>query len=73
LLPQHPQDAAAPRRRPTLLDEAAALVSPTSRAALQASIPMARAEVDRLAGAPSTAEASRRSAAHLSGPAHPTP
>jgi hypothetical protein len=36
----------------TLLDEAAALVSPTSWAVLQAEILMARAEVNRLAGEP---------------------
>ena len=49
----------------TLLDEAAALVSPTSLAALQAEILLARAEVDRLAGAPAQAEASLRAALRL--------
>jgi class 3 adenylate cyclase/tetratricopeptide (TPR) repeat protein len=49
----------------TLLDEAAALVSPTSWALLQAEILLARAEVDRLAGAPQQAEASLRSALRL--------
>jgi hypothetical protein len=41
-----------------LLDEAAALVSPTCWAALQAQILMARAEVDRLAGTPERASLS---------------
>jgi hypothetical protein len=42
----------------TLLDEVAALVSPTCWAALQAEILLARAEVDRLAGVPERAEVS---------------
>lgn len=45
-----------------LVDEAAALVSPTSWAVLQAEILMARAEVDRLAGAPAQAAVSLRAA-----------
>jgi class 3 adenylate cyclase len=49
----------------TLLDEAEALVSPTSLATLQAEILLARAEVDRLAGAPAQAEASLRAALRL--------
>ena len=49
----------------TLLDEAEALVSPTSWAVLQGQVLMARAEVDRLAGAPQQAEASLRAALRL--------
>ena len=56
-----------------LLDEAAALVSPTSWAALQAEILMARAEVDRLAGAPEQAEASLRAALRIYQDRHATP
>jgi class 3 adenylate cyclase/tetratricopeptide (TPR) repeat protein len=56
----------------TLLDEAAALVSPTSWATLQAEILMARAEVDRLAGAPGQAEASLRAALRISQDRHAT-
>jgi tetratricopeptide (TPR) repeat protein len=48
-----------------LLDEAAALISPTSWAALQAQILMAKAEVNRLAGAPEQAEASLRAALRI--------
>jgi len=55
-----------------LLDEAEALVSPTSWAALQAEIVMARAEVDRLAGAPAQAEASLRAALRISHDRHAT-
>ena len=57
----------------TLLDEAEALVSPTSWAMLQAEILMARAEVDRLAGAPEQAEASLRTALRISQDRHATP
>ena len=57
----------------TLLDEAAALVSPTSWAALQAEILMAQAEMDRLAGAPRRAEASLRAALRLYQDRHATP
>jgi tetratricopeptide (TPR) repeat protein len=56
----------------TLLDEAAALVSPTSWAALQAEILMARAEVDRLAGAPEQAAASLRAARRIYTDRHAT-
>jgi class 3 adenylate cyclase/tetratricopeptide (TPR) repeat protein len=56
-----------------LLDEAAALVSPTSWAALQAEILLARAEVDRLAGAPQQAEANVRAALRIYQDRHATP
>jgi tetratricopeptide (TPR) repeat protein len=56
----------------TLLDEAEALVSPTSWAMLQAQMLMARAEVDRLAGAPGQAEASLRAALSISHDRHAT-
>jgi hypothetical protein len=56
----------------TLLDEAAALVSSTSWAALQAEILMARAEVDRLAGEREQAEASLRAALHIYQDRHAT-
>ena len=56
-----------------LLDEAAALVSPTSWAALQAEILLARAEVDRLAGAPEQAGASLRAALRIYQDRHATP
>ena len=49
----------------TLLDEAVALVSPTSWAALQAEILMAKAEVDRLAGAAGQAETCLRAALRI--------
>jgi predicted ATPase/class 3 adenylate cyclase len=55
-----------------LLDEAAALVSPTSQAALQAGILMAKAEVDRLAGAPEQAKASLRAALRIYQDRHAT-
>jgi class 3 adenylate cyclase/tetratricopeptide (TPR) repeat protein len=55
-----------------LLDEAAAMVSPTSWAALQAETLLARAEVDRLAGAPEQAEASLRAALRISQDRHAT-
>jgi tetratricopeptide (TPR) repeat protein len=48
-----------------LVDEAAALVSPTSWAALQAEILMAKAEVDQLAGALDQAAASLRAALRI--------
>ena len=57
----------------TLLDEAEALVSPTCWAPLQAGILMARAEVDRLAGAPQRAEASLRAALRIYQDRHATP
>jgi class 3 adenylate cyclase len=57
----------------TLLDEAEALVSPTRWAALQAQILMARAEVDRLAGAPERAAASLRAALRIYTDRHATP
>jgi class 3 adenylate cyclase/tetratricopeptide (TPR) repeat protein len=57
----------------TLLDEAAALVSPTSWATLQAEILIARTEVDRLAGAPGQAEASLRGALRIYQDRHATP
>jgi class 3 adenylate cyclase len=57
----------------TLLDEAAALVSPTRWAAQQAQILMARAEVDRLAGAPEQAEASLRAALRIYQDRHAAP
>jgi predicted ATPase len=56
-----------------LLDEADTLVSPTSWAALQAGILMARAEVDRLAAAPGQAEASLRSALRIYTDRHAIP
>jgi class 3 adenylate cyclase/tetratricopeptide (TPR) repeat protein len=56
----------------TLLDEAEALVSPASLATLQAEILLARAEVDRLAGAPQQAEASLRAALRLYQDRHAT-
>jgi tetratricopeptide (TPR) repeat protein len=49
----------------TLLDEAAALASPTSWAVLQAEMLMARAEVNRLAGEPEQAKASLRAALRI--------
>jgi tetratricopeptide (TPR) repeat protein len=55
-----------------LLDEAAALVSPTSWAVLQAEILMARAEVDRLAGTPEQAAASQRAALRIYQDRHAT-
>jgi predicted ATPase len=57
----------------TLLDEAAALVSPTSWAALQAEILMAKAEVDRLAGARDQAAVSLRAALRISQDRHAAP
>jgi len=57
----------------TLLDEAGALASPTYWAALQAEILLARAEVDRLAGAPERAEASLRAALRIYQDRHATP
>jgi class 3 adenylate cyclase/tetratricopeptide (TPR) repeat protein len=57
----------------TLLDEAEALVSPTSWATLQAQILMARAEVDRLAGAPERAAASLRAALRIYQDRHAIP
>jgi class 3 adenylate cyclase/predicted ATPase len=57
----------------TLLEEAEALVSPTSWAALQAEMLMARAEVDRLAGTPAQAEASLRAALRISQDRHAAP
>ncbi len=56
-----------------LVDEAAAVVSPTSWAVLQAETLMARAEVDRLAGAPGQAEASLRAALGIYQDRHATP
>jgi class 3 adenylate cyclase/tetratricopeptide (TPR) repeat protein len=56
-----------------LLDEAAMLVSPTCWAALQAQILIARAEVDRLAGAPERAEASLRAALRIYQDRHAAP
>jgi tetratricopeptide (TPR) repeat protein len=56
-----------------LLDEAAALVSPTSWTALQAEILLARAEVDRLAGTPEQAAASLRAALRIYQDRHATP
>ncbi len=55
-----------------LLDEAAALVAPTSWVALQAEILLARAEVDRLAGAPEQAAASLRAALRIYTDRHAT-
>jgi class 3 adenylate cyclase len=57
----------------TLLDEAETLVSPTSWATLQAETLMARAEVDRLAGAPEQAETSLRAALRIYQDRHATP
>jgi predicted ATPase/class 3 adenylate cyclase len=57
----------------TLLDEAAALVSPTSWATFQAQILMAKAEVDQLAGAPRQAERSLRAALRIYQDRHATP
>ena len=57
----------------TLLDEAEALVSPTSWAELQAAVLLARAEVDRLAGAPERAAASLRAALRIYQGRHATP
>ena len=57
----------------TLLDEAAALVTPTSWAVLQAGILMATAEVDRLAGAPEQAKASLHAALRIYQDRHATP
>jgi class 3 adenylate cyclase len=48
-----------------LADQAAALVSPTSAPVLQAQMLMAKAEVDRLAGAPEQAKASLRAALRI--------
>jgi tetratricopeptide (TPR) repeat protein len=56
----------------TLLDEAAALVSATSWAVLQAEILMAKAEVDRLAGEREQAESSLRAALHIYQDRHAT-
>jgi tetratricopeptide (TPR) repeat protein len=56
-----------------LLDEAAALVAPTSWAALQAEILLAKAEVERFAGAPGPAEASLRAALGIYQDKHATP
>ena len=74
----NPGQAARPARpvprRPPLLDEAAALVSPTSWAALKAQVLMAKAEVNQLAGAPERGRGQpARGAAHLSGPARRAP
>jgi hypothetical protein len=57
----------------TLLDEAAALVSPTSWAVFKAQILMAKAEVDQLAGAPRLAEASLRAALRIYQDRHAAP
>jgi predicted ATPase/class 3 adenylate cyclase len=57
----------------TLLDDAAALVSPTSWAAFQAQILMAQAEVDRLAGAPGQAEDALHAALRIYQDRHATP
>jgi len=56
-----------------LLDTAAALVSPTSWATLQAQILLARAEVDQLAGAPERAEGSLRAALRIYADRHAAP
>jgi class 3 adenylate cyclase/tetratricopeptide (TPR) repeat protein len=56
-----------------LVDEAAALVPPTSWPSLQAEVLMAGAEVDRLAGAPGQAEASLRAALRIYQDRHATP
>ena len=55
-----------------LLDEAAALVSPTSWQALKAEILLARAEVDRRAGAPERATVSLRAALRIYQDRHAT-
>ena len=55
-----------------LLDQAAALVSPTSWATLQAQVLMARTEVDRLAGTPEQAQASLRAALRTATDRHAT-
>jgi predicted ATPase/class 3 adenylate cyclase len=57
----------------TLLEEASALISPTPWAALQAEILMAKAEVDRLAGALDHAEASLRAALRIYQERHAAP
>ena len=57
----------------TLLDEAAALVLPTSWAVLQAQILMAKAEVDQLAGTPKQAEDSLRAALRIYQDRHASP
>jgi hypothetical protein len=57
----------------TLPDEAAALVSPTCWAPLQAGILMAKAELNRLAGAPERAETSLRGALRISQDRHAAP
>jgi tetratricopeptide (TPR) repeat protein len=56
-----------------LADEAEALVSPTSWAALQAEVLMAKAEINRLAGARDHAEASLRAALRIYQDRHATP
>jgi MalT-like TPR region len=56
----------------TLLDEATALVSPTSWAVLQAQTLMASAEVDRLAGAPEQAATRLRAALRIYQDLHAT-
>jgi tetratricopeptide (TPR) repeat protein len=56
-----------------LLDEAAAIVSPNSWTSLQAEMLLARAEVDRLAGAPEHAAASLRAALRIYQDRHATP
>jgi class 3 adenylate cyclase/tetratricopeptide (TPR) repeat protein len=56
-----------------LLDEATALISGTSWAALQAQILTAKAEVNRLAGAPDKAEAGLRAALRIYQDRHATP
>jgi hypothetical protein len=56
-----------------LLEEATALLTATSWAELQAKILMARAEVDRLAGAPEQAQASLRAALRIYTDRHATP
>jgi class 3 adenylate cyclase len=56
-----------------LLDQADALVSPTSWAALQADTLLARAEVDRLAGAPEQAEDSLREVLRIYQDRHAAP
>jgi predicted ATPase/class 3 adenylate cyclase len=57
----------------TLLDEAAALVSPTAWATLQAQALLAKAEVDRLAGTPERAEDSLRAALRIYQDRHAAP
>jgi hypothetical protein len=56
-----------------LVDEAAALVSPTHWAALQAQVLTPRAEADRLAIEPGQAEASLRAALRIYQDRHATP